>query len=141
MIRIYTDGSSRHANGVWYGAYAVVVYEQDKAITQIVQCVKPGTNNACEMIAVLRAITIAREKYKDKQIEVVTDSQYVVNGFASNTPYKSNPKLWEIMRNLVNDIDIKFTWVKGHHKDTKNKHVDHLSHTALKQYFRQMESG
>lgn len=133
-VRIYTDGSSRHANGVWYGAYAVAAYDDDdRVITQIVQLVRPGTNNASEMLGLLRALTVAKEITDD--VVILTDSLYTVNGFYSDKAPKSNVDLWGIIKRYASGMNVKVEWVKGHHKDIKNKHVDKLAHSRLRRYF------
>ena len=133
MIRIYTDGSSRHADNKWYGAYAVAVYDGDTLVQQIAQTVTPGTNNASEMIAVLRALTIIRDNYPDEYVKIITDSKYVIGGFTSD--YKTNVELWKLMKTLSGRLNIELEWVKGHHKDKRNKHVDKLAHRTLRRKF------
>jgi ribonuclease HI len=45
------------------------------------------------------------------EIEVKTDSQYVVQGIAGNWKLKLNLDLWEILRVLVADRKVTFTWI------------------------------
>lgn len=135
MISIYTDGSSRYANNKWHGAYAVAVYDGDTLIQQIAQTVTPGTNNASEMIAVLRALTIIRDHYPNETVKIITDSKYVIGGFTSD--YKTNTALWELIKPIGERLNIKLEWVKGHHKDERNKHVDKLAHSTLRKKFKE----
>lgn len=133
-IKIYTDGSSRYINELWYGAYSFVIYENERAIYQLTNDVKPGTNNAAEVLAVLHAIHHIKQNPKINHVNIYTDSQYVINGFkrGSENLLKTNRELWRLVFNVKGELDVSLYHVKAHAKNAKNNHVDDLSRKRLR---------
>jgi ribonuclease HI len=94
----------------------------------------------------LTAVIMALRANPDGQVEVVSDSTYVVNCFKDrwhvgwlrrgwrNSQGKpvANRDLWEDLLALVLDGDreVSFTWVRGHAGDPMNEFVDALATTA-----------
>lgn len=102
------------------------------------------TNNEQELLAVLKALTyLTRADQPIKQIEILTDSSYVLNGVtqwmpnwvkkgwrtASGGPVK-NVSLWQAINNL--DLrNVTFTKVKGHSGDVGNDMADKLANQGV----------
>ena len=95
------------------------------------------TNQRMELTAALEAL----RALGNSDIEIVSDSTYVVNCFRDgwwrnwrrngwrNTQRKpvANVDLWEPLIDLVESGSVSFTWVKGHSGDPMNDLVDRLA--------------
>jgi ribonuclease HI len=83
---------------------------------------------------------------RDEPITLYTDSSYVVNGITKgwaekwrkNNWIKSdkqpaiNPDLWGELLNLIEPLNIKFMWVKGHAGNIYNERCDELAVSSSK---------
>ena len=144
-IIIYADGACR-GNGAErnLGAYAYVLQFCGKEKECAVAC-ENTTNNQMELMAVIQALYALKPTAMDYQIEVYSDSQYVVRGvnewskkwIKNDFTGVKNPELW---RTLLLKIDtfpyIKFYWVKGHASDNLNERVDSLCNIAMDDFER-----
>ena len=139
-ITIYTDGacSGNPGPGGWG---AVLIYEENKK--EISGANPDTTNNIMEITAVLEALKMLKEEC---QVEVYSDSAYVVNAFnqgwiynwkknnwktASKEPVK-NKELWEELYSLTKKHKVTFIKVKGHSDNELNNRCDFLATTAIK---------
>lgn len=158
LVRFYTDGSYYDAFGV--GAWAMIVCEP-KCIKKYSGVCKNITNNNLELKAVNEALSFSIIK-KYKQIEILTDSSYVVNNI-KNESYKEwnkqswkntkgkdikNAKEWQIFMNNVNEIkkmkcEVKFTKVKSHSSNQFNNLADREAKLKIQKYLerRGIENG
>jgi ribonuclease HI len=137
-MKVYTDGGYHHSTGV--GGWAIVT---DSGIEKSGAEINT-TSNRMELKAAIEAIKLA---YRFKDIEVVTDSQYVKNGITSwikswkkngwktsnKTPVK-NKDLWEELDKLCESkLDLKWSWTRGHNGDVLNERCDELNQAAIKE--------
>ena len=150
-LQVYTDGGCRPTNpgpGAWGYAYVI----DDEEITSHAGFEKETTNNRMEMKAALNAIynyhTFSllhlNGKYNIDRIEILSDSQYVCKGITvwivgwknrdgenSSNKTVENLDLWKELDHAVqfiknSNIEINFTWVKGHNGNKFNEIVDQL---------------
>lgn len=135
---VYTDGACSGNPGPGGWAWAV----EDGPFAS--GCEARSTNQRMEIAAALEAV-----RALDGQLEVVSDSTYVVNCFRDrwwegwlarewkNSQKKpvANRDLWEPLIELYRSRgDVSFRWVKGHSNDPMNDLVDRLAvEAALKQ--------
>ena len=136
-ILIYTDGacSGNPGPGGWG---AILMYKEHKK--EISGGAKETTNNIMEITAVIQALKQLKEPC-DSEVEVYSDSAYVVNGFnngwiynwkknnwktAAKEPVK-NKELWEELYILVKKFNVKFIKVKGHSDNEFNNRCDELA--------------
>lgn len=146
--RIYTDGSYEKEKDV--GGWSMVI--ADHQGIKIKSGIKRDTtNNQMELIAVLNALEYAVRKHL-KQIEIITDSMYVLNGVQKYAEvWKQNNWLglsgeqikyqsqWEgilIMLESLreNNFSVKFTKVKSHNGNALNELADVKAREAIKAY-------
>ena len=134
MIKIYTDGSCIGNPGK--GGWAAIIIINDKK-TQMTGSQKNTTNNQMELLAPIQAL---KKIPKGSKIQIFTDSKYVKSGItewihnwkkngwktASKQKVK-NKDLWIELDLLVNEFDIKWSWVKAHSSDKLNNEVDLLA--------------
>ncbi|MBR7045800.1 MAG: ribonuclease HI [Lachnospiraceae bacterium] len=143
-VTIYTDGSAR-GNPDGPGGYgAILRYVDSKGQIhekELSQGYEKTTNNRMEMMGVIAALEALR---RPCQVDLYTDSQYVVNAFekgwirnwkkngwktASKEPVK-NRELWERMLEAAEGHELTFHWVKGHAGHPENERCDRLATAA-----------
>ena len=143
-VTIFTDGAAR-GNPDGPGGYgAILRYVDSKGEVherELSQGYEKTTNNRMEMMGVIAALEALR---RPCQIDLYTDSQYVVNAFekgwirnwqkngwktASKEPVK-NKELWERMLKAASGHDLTFHWVKGHAGHPENERCDKLATEA-----------
>lgn len=139
-VIIYTDGacSGNPGPGGWG---AILIYGEAKK--EISGAKENTTNNVMEMTAVIEALKLLKEEC---EVEVYSDSAYVVNSFnqgwiynwqknnwktASKEPVK-NRELWEELYGLTKKHKVVFNKVKGHSTDELNNRCDYLATSAIK---------
>jgi ribonuclease HI len=143
-VTIYTDGSAR-GNPDGPGGYgAIVVYIDSKGTTHTREYsagYKKTTNNRMELMA---AIVGLEALTKPCQVELYSDSQYLVKAFnehwleswikkgwkrGSNEPVK-NIDLWKRLLKAKEPHQVTFIWVKGHAGHPMNERCDELATSA-----------
>lgn len=141
LVKLYTDGAAR-GNPDGPGGYGVVLeYVDTKGILhtkELSQGYVRTTNNRMELLAV---ITGLEELNRPCQVEVYSDSQYVVNAFnrhwiegwvkkgwkrGKNEPVK-NVDLWKRLLKAKEEHEVTFHWVKGHDGHPQNERCDELA--------------
>jgi len=115
-VTIVCDGSSL-GNGTQAaraGAVAVLIYidaegqQQHKVVGEYLG---EGTNNQAEIVAA--AIGLEALKYPCV-VEVLTDSQYVVQTQSGAYRKKKNLDFWERLSEAARPHKVKWSWTKGH---------------------------
>ena len=135
-LRIATDGACRGNPGPGGWAWAVDAEHYASGAAG------DTTNQRMELVAVIEAL----RANPDDDVEIVSDSTYVVNCFRdrwhagwlrrgwknSQGQPVANRDLWEDLFGLTFDGDrvVTFTWVKGHAGDPMNEFVDRLATAA-----------
>ena len=140
MLKIWTDGSCLGNPGP--GGWGFVATD-GKNIAERSGGEKNTTNNRMELMAVIRALTAAKNH---SELEIHTDSQYVKNGMQSwiknwkknnwKTSGKDdvkNKQLWEELYALTQKHKVKFIKVKGHSDNEYNNRCDYLATNAIKE--------
>ncbi|MDG2416880.1 MAG: ribonuclease HI [Pelagibacterales bacterium] len=137
-IRIYTDGACSGNPGK--GGWGVLIQENDDE-KKLSGSELNTTNNRMELTAVIKAL----EHYDEaKEIEVFTDSKYVMQGITEwiknwksnhwKTSQKKDVKnkdLWVLLDTVSAKHNIKWSWVKGHAGDYGNEIADKLATQAI----------
>ena len=101
---------------------------------------KNTTNNRMELLAPIEALKTLEI---NSEIEIITDSKYVklgitewINNWKKNGWKTANKKevknieLWKELDSLVENFNIKWSWVKGHSTDQLNNEVDLIAKKA-----------
>lgn len=137
-IKIYTDGACSGNPGK--GGWGALIQENDNE-KKLSGSELNTTNNRMELTAVIRAL----EHYDEaKEIEVFTDSKYVMQGITEwiknwkNNHWKTSQKkdvknkdLWVLLDTVSAKHDVKWSWVKGHAGDYGNEIADKLATQAI----------
>jgi len=140
-IIIYTDGACSGNPGP--GGWGAVLFSGEHK-KEISGAEAETTNQRMELMAVVKALKAL--KVKDWEVEVYSDSAYLVNAFAqkwldkwqqngwknSKKEAVANQDLWQELLKLtaLNRVTIKK--VKGHAGDEFNERCDQLARQAIK---------
>lgn len=143
-VRIYTDGAAR-GNPDGPGGYGVVMeYVDTKGnlhVKELSQGYVKTTNNRMELMGVIVGLEALN---RPCEVELFSDSQYVVNAFnqhwidswlkkgwkrGKNEPVK-NSDLWKRLLKAKEPHKVTFHWVKGHDGHPQNERCDELATTA-----------
>lgn len=132
--KLYTDGGARPTNPGPSG-FACILVTEDGDEKAVARCAGRGTNNRAEYMAVIVGLKMAIEDSSIDYLEIITDSQLVINQVLGN---------WQIrehrLRPLVSDVkkllskfdgNWKFTHVKGHSGDEFNERCDELCTSVI----------
>ena len=144
LVSIYTDGAAR-GNPDGPGGYGTILeYVDSKGelhIKELSKGYEKTTNNRMELMAVIAGLEALN---RSCEVEVYSDSQYVVNAFnqhwvdgwikkgwkrGKNEPVK-NIDLWKRLLEAKQKHSVTFHWVKGHDGHPQNERCDELATTA-----------
>ena len=140
-ILIYTDGacSGNPGPGGWG---AILMYNENKK--EFSGGMKNTTNNIMELTAVIEGLKKLKEPC-NHEVEIYSDSAYVVNAFnngwiynwikkgwvnSSKEPVK-NKELWQELYSLVKKYNAKLIKVKGHSDNIYNNRCDELARSEI----------
>ena len=140
-VKIYTDGAAR-GNPDGPGGYGTVLeYTDTKGnlhTRELSQGYQRTTNNRMELMAVIAGLEALN---RPCEVELYSDSQYVVNAFnqhwiegwikkgwkrGKNEQVK-NVDLWKRLLAAKEPHKVKFIWVKGHNGHPQNDRCDELA--------------
>ena len=134
-VTIYTDGACSGNPGP--GGYgAILMYGGHKK--ELSGGEKLTTNNRMELMGVITALKALN---RPCQVDLYTDSQYVVNGIEKGWARKwqsngwmrnkkekaMNPELWQELLDLLEIHEVSFHWVKGHAENPYNNRCDEIA--------------
>jgi ribonuclease HI len=137
-VTIYTDGACLGNPGP--GGYgAVLIYGSHRK--EISGGYRLTTNNRMEIMAAIAALSALKTPC---QVEIYSDSQYVVNAMTKSWAKRwqarnwlrtkeekaKNPDLWEILLQLCERHQVSFHWIKGHNNHAENDRCDQLAVAA-----------
>ena len=141
-VTIYTDGACSGNPGP--GGYgAILMYGEHKK--ELSGGDPNTTNNRMELMGVITALKALN---RPCQVDLYTDSQYVVNaiekgwakkwhanGWMRNKKDKAlNPDLWQTLLELLDVHQVAFHWVKGHAENPYNHRCDELAVAESQKY-------
>ncbi len=134
QIQLYTDGSAKGNPGP--GGYGIVL-EAGPYRKELSEGFRKTTNNRMELLAVI--VGLEALKKKGSEVEVVSDSKYVVDAInkgwlkswiQKGFKGKKNVDLWQRLVPLLQIHKVRFTWVKGHNDHPQNERCDRLAVAA-----------
>ncbi len=139
-VVIYTDGacSGNPGPGGWG---AILMYKGTKK--EISGAKNNTTNNVMELTAALEGLKMLKFPC---EVELYSDSAYLVNGFlqgwiynwkknnwkTSNKEPVKNKEIWQEIYKLTQVHEVKFIKVKGHADNEFNNRCDELARNAIK---------
>lgn len=143
-VVIYTDGAAR-GNPDGPGGYgAVLQYTDSKGVLhekELSQGFEKTTNNRMELMAAIAALEALN---RPCEVELHSDSQYLVNAFnkgwldnwikknwvKSDKKPVLNVDLWKRLLEAAKPHNVTWVWVKGHDGQPENERCDKLATAA-----------
>lgn len=138
MLQVYCDGACSGNPGPGGWAFIIPSLGIEKSGYQ-----DATTNNRMELTAVIEALSYLsstnERDYNNREVEIITDSQYVVKSMTENWRKLKNTDLWGALAYLCSlGWKITWTWVKGHASNPYNTRCDEL---AVKEYTQKMSTN
>ena len=131
-IKIYTDGACLGNQSTENtGGYGAIIFRLGEQPLTLNGGYKNTTNNRMEIQAIIGALHWAFQS-GCKDIEIITDSMYVVGTMTMNWKRKKNIDLWEKIDIISKELNITWTHVKGHNGNKYNELCDSLAVEATK---------
>lgn len=146
-IVLYADGAARgNGNKDALCGYGTVLLDfKNKRKKEMKYACIGATNNIMEIKAVIVGLKALK---KSCNVDIYTDSQYVVNTFNKGWIYNwksrgwikgdgnpvKNKELWIELLTLVEYHNCTFNWVKGHSTNKWNNYCDQLANEAMDEY-------
>lgn len=144
-VKIYSDGSAKgNPNGK--GGYGTIVQYLNEngdieRYDEYSEGFKSATNNRMEMLGVIKGLESLKSP---SNVEIITDSSYIVDCFKNNWikswishKWKTssggevkNTDLWVRLIMAMGPHNVTYTWVKGHNGHPENERCDKLATTA-----------
>jgi ribonuclease HI len=140
LVKIYTDGACSGNPGK--GGYGTILVAQDDKGTvhkkELCAGFNNTTNNRMELLAAIVGLEALK---KPCEVELTSDSKYLVDAFEKNwienwikkgwktagkQPVK-NRDLWERLLKAKEPHKVTFIWVKGHNGHEFNERCDYLA--------------
>lgn len=132
MLKIYCDGACSGNPGP--GGWAFVIPDLDVEISGFDS---DTTNNRMEITAAYEALKYLYSRLINlgEDVEIITDSQYVINTMTKGWKMNKNRDLWEkLAKYRFYFRNIKWTWVKGHADNKHNQRCDELAVAEYRAY-------
>jgi len=129
-VQLWTDGAcSGNPGPAGLGVHA----EYDGQAAEISEFLGTGTNNIAELMAIVRALELAAERFGvTAPIDVMTDSEYCLGLLGLGWKAKANQEIVERLRALYARFsDLLLVKVKGHAGVPGNERADELARTAI----------
>lgn len=142
-VHIYTDGSAKGNPGA--GGYGTVISYEDSrgkhCVVEFSQGYVNTTNNRMELMGAIAGLEALE---KSCEVEIISDSKYLVDAFQQNwieswikndwrrgkkEPVK-NVDLWKRLLQAMETHTVTFTWIKGHNGHPQNERCDYLATIA-----------
>lgn len=128
-VVIFSDGACKGNPGVGgYGVVMIFLYKGELVTKRLNCAYKLTTNNRMELLGAIVALEALKHP---SQVELYTDSGYIVNTINKNWKRKTNHDLWARLDAQLAIHEVKFFWVKGHAGDKYNEECDALANEAI----------
>tara|TARA_R110002033_G_scaffold171040_2_gene215394 strand:+ start:2510 stop:3247 length:738 start_codon:yes stop_codon:yes gene_type:complete len=138
-IELFSDGGAEPNPGK--GGFGVILSYKGKQ-KEFFKGYELTTNNRMELMGVIFGL----EQLKTKSnVQVFTDSKYVINGITKGWAEKwkkngwkrkknvpaINSDLWDRLLNAISEHNVEFNWVKGHSGHIENERCDTLANNGI----------
>ncbi len=148
QIQIYTDGACSYNPGPG-GWGAILIY---KNVEKVISGGEANTtNNRMELLAVINALKILKERC---EVTLYSDSAYVVNAVLNDRLFQwfqagwktndkkpvKNQELWEELLKMLSFHSVTFVKVKGHADNEYNNRCDKLARNEIKKITTQLNT-
>ena len=140
LVQVYTDGACKGKPGPG-GWGALLVYKGVEH--ELWGGERDTTNNRMVLTAAIQALAALK---RTCQVQLVTDSEYVMRGIqewlpnwkkrgwktAARQPVK-NADLWQLLDEQVQRHQVQWQWVRGHTGHPGNERADQLANRGVEE--------
>lgn len=123
----FTDGGADPNPGT--GGWGVVLRSGDHT-KELYGGVPHATNNQMELTAALMALRALKFTC---ELEIVSDSQYLVNTMSKGWKRGANVELWHEIDEAIGDHTVTWTWVRGHAGTPDNERAHELAERGIRE--------
>lgn len=142
-VEIWTDGACKvHTSKLC--SWSFVVVNDNEVLYEDFNVEENKTSNQMEMTAVLNAMKFLYDNPVNCEINIFSDSKYVVDGLSkwvnkwvknnwlnSSGKEVANKELWVVLYEYSELLNLKPKWVKGHDELKWNEYAHELCQNAL----------
>lgn len=136
QITLFSDGSALGNPGP--GGYGTILHYNGKERV-LSGGERHTTNNRMELLGVIEGLRALKEPC---QVEVVSDSSYVVKGINEwlgnwikrDFQKVKNPDLWQEYVQVSQHHSVVGTWIKGHDGHEENERCDEIARTKAEAF-------
>ena len=121
--KIYTDGAFSPITKTG-GIAFIILNSNDKIVCEYFKKFTNTTSQRMEQLAVAIALESIKES---SDIEIYSDSAYVVNTYEQNWKRKANLDLWDRIDKAKEKHNVKFIHIHGHNGNKYNELCDKLA--------------
>lgn len=123
-MKLYTDGACSPNPGL--GGWAAIFINKDGNVVKHCGYLEDTTNNVMEITAALEGLKALVGV--TKEVEVFSDSQYVIQTMCGYWRKSKNIQLWNQLDDVIKNFDnVTWHWVKGHESNLYNNMCDELA--------------
>lgn len=129
-LAIFTDGSCYRVDGT--GGWAWVALDAYEGIHTDAGFVPHTTNNRMELSAPTEALVALADAFGPLDVQIYSDSQYVVLGATDRSRKRTKNRLWWKRLDAAIELHryVEFHHVKGHNDNLYNEMADELAGNA-----------
>lgn len=124
-VAIYTDGACSGNPGP--GGWAAILTDGIRE-KQISGGEENTTNNRMELLAAIKGLEALRYPC---EVDLYSDSQYLVSTMTKGWKRNKNVDLWAMLDYYVSMHSINFIWVKGHASNEYNNKCDQMARAEI----------
>ena len=135
---VYTDGGCAFNPGGPGGIGAVVIDQLTGEFTEISKGYHATTNNRMEIRAAIEAL---RKVPKGAEVNLYSDSKYLVNTMQGFWSRGKNLDLWNKIDRVAAGKKINYSWVRGHNGDPYNEKCDELATMGINSLEKEVDQG
>lgn len=124
-VTIYADGACSGNPGP--GGWAAILTDGTRE-KQISGREENTTNNRMELLAAIKGLEALRYPC---EVDLYSDSQYLVSTMTKGWKRNKNVDLWAMLDYYVSMHSIDFIWVKGHASNEYNNKCDQMARAEI----------
>lgn len=125
-VTLYTDGACSGNPGI--GGWASIMIFEDSSELEFSDSCLHTTNNRMEMTSIIESLQFLTIPH---EVDIYTDSQYVVKTMTEGWKRNKNLDLWEKLDNLADKHILRFHWVEGHNGNRYNERCDTMAKAEI----------
>jgi ribonuclease HI len=125
-VIVITDGACSGNPGP--GGWGVII-RRGQEVIELHGGERDTTNNRMEITAVIEAL----KAIEPSEVEIISDSEYVINTMTKGWKRKANTDLWPNLDAALRLHRVTWKWVRGHNGHDDNERADELARLGIEE--------